>query len=279
MCKRVASEIRLIYKDTDVSCQSRRTLPPLPPLLSAVSLSLFPFFPSRRLSLAGSHSVHSLLVDPLLSSSPRRISFSQPVSRLISLLAGSLSSPDLSLTGSLSSPDLLLSTCLSPDLSPHGRPHQPSYSLDFRHHYLELAALSLLKGYKFRFMFKFNYQFRCQEMIISTGSKKSSGSRKSSSRHTNTGSSSNSQMAESSAVPNSQTQDSPQAPAPAPAPAPPAPAAPTPAPAAPAPAPAAPAPDPAADLVSINMILASPGHDRLPHLHPDRPPNTLWQVF
>ncbi|WZZ88827.1 hypothetical protein YC2023_117406 [Brassica napus] len=75
-------------------------------------------------------------------------------------------------------------------------------------------------------------------------------------------------MAESLTVPNSQTQASP----PAPAPAPPAPA---PAPAAPAPAPAAPAPDPAADLAAINMILASPGHDRLPHLHPDRPPNTL----
>ncbi|KAL0646449.1 hypothetical protein Bca4012_044740 [Brassica carinata] len=116
-----------------------------------------------------------------------------------------------------------------------------------------------------------------------SGSKKSSGSTKSSSRHTNPGSSSSSQMAESLAVPNSQTQASPPAPAPAPAapaPAPaapaPAPAAPAPAPAAPAPAAAAPAPDPAADLASINMILASPGHDRLPHLHPDRPPNTLW---
>ena len=104
-----------------------------------------------------------------------------------------------------------------------------------------------------------------------SGSKKSSGSTKSSSRHTNPGSSSSSQMAESLAVPNSQTQASPPAPAPAPA-------APAPAPAAPAPAAAAaaPAPDPAADLAAINMILASPGHDRLPHLHPDRPPNTLW---
>ncbi|KAF3525612.1 hypothetical protein F2Q69_00050892 [Brassica cretica] len=97
----------------------------------------------------------------------------------------------------------------------------------------------------------------------------SAGSKKSSSRHTNPGSSSNSQIAESLAVPNSQTQASP----PAPTPAPPAPA---PAPAAPAPAPAAPAPDPAADLMSINLILASLGHDRLPHLHPDRPSNTLW---
>ncbi|KAL0678854.1 hypothetical protein Bca4012_006835 [Brassica carinata] len=96
---------------------------------------------------------------------------------------------------------------------------------------------------------------------LSAGSKKSSGSTKSSSRHTNPGSSSNSQMAESLVVPNSQTQASPPAPAPAPA--------------APAPAPAAPAPDPAADLMSINLILASPGHDRLPHLHPDRPSNTL----
>ncbi|KAL0827855.1 hypothetical protein Bca101_051533 [Brassica carinata] len=103
---------------------------------------------------------------------------------------------------------------------------------------------------------------------LSAGSKKSSGSTKSSSRHTNPGSSSNSQMAESLVVPNSQTQASPPAPTPAPA-------APAPAPAAPAPAPAAPAPDPAADLMSINLILASPGHDRLPHLHPDRPSNTL----
>ncbi|WZZ45908.1 hypothetical protein YC2023_042167 [Brassica napus] len=117
---------------------------------------------------------------------------------------------------------------------------------------------------------------------LSAGSKKSSGSTKSSSRHTNPGSSSNSQMADSLVVPNSQTQASPPAPTPAPpapalapaAPAP-APAAPAPAPAAPAPAPAAPAPDPAADLMSINLILASLGHDRLPHLHPDRPSNTL----
>ncbi|WZZ41228.1 hypothetical protein YC2023_037487 [Brassica napus] len=50
-----------------------------------------------------------------------------------------------------------------------------------------------------------------------SGSKKSSGSTKSSSRHTNPGSSSSSQMAESLAVPNSQTQASPPAPAPAPA--------------------------------------------------------------
>ena len=111
---------------------------------------------------------------------------------------------------------------------------------------------------------------------LSAGSKKSSGSTKSSSRHTNPGSSSNSQMAESLVVPNSQTQASPPAPTPAPAAPALAPAAPAPAPVAPAPAPAAPAPDPAADLASINMILASPGHDRLPHLHPDRPPNTLW---
>nr|VDD11538.1 unnamed protein product [Brassica oleracea] len=30
------------------------------------------------------------------------------------------------------------------------------------------------------------------------------------------------------------------------------------------------------DLAAINMILASPGHHLLPHLHPNRPPNTVW---
>ncbi|KAG2280303.1 hypothetical protein Bca52824_051523 [Brassica carinata] len=122
---------------------------------------------------------------------------------------------------------------------------------------------------------------------LSAGSRKSYGSKKSSSRRSNPGSSSNSQMAESSAVPNSQTQPSPPAPAqasppaPAPAQAPPAPA-PSQAPPAPAPAQAPPPPAPNAaamtleDLAAINMILASPGHHLLPHLHPNRPPNTVW---
>ncbi|XP_048603903.1 formin-like protein 4 [Brassica napus] len=140
---------------------------------------------------------------------------------------------------------------------------------------------------------------------LSAGSRKSYGSKKSSSRRSNPRSSSNSQMAKSSAVPNSQTQPSPPAPAqasspaPAPAQAPPAPApsqappapAPSQAPPAPAPAQAPPAPAPAQappppapnaaamtleDLATINMILASPGHHLLPHLHPNRPPNTVW---
>ncbi|KAL0647573.1 hypothetical protein Bca4012_045864 [Brassica carinata] len=131
---------------------------------------------------------------------------------------------------------------------------------------------------------------------LSAGSRKSYGSKKSPSRRSKPGSSSNSQMAESSAVPNSQTQPSPPAPAqasppaPAPAQAPPAPApsqappapAPSQAPPAPAPAQAPPPPAPNAaamtleDLAAINMILASPGHHLLPHLHPNRPPNTVW---
>ncbi|KAL0802418.1 hypothetical protein Bca101_057594 [Brassica carinata] len=102
---------------------------------------------------------------------------------------------------------------------------------------------------------------------LSAGSRKNSNSKRSSSRHTNPGSSSNSQADESSAVPNSQAQSPPPAPAQAPPPAP-APAPP------PAPAPNA-APMPVADLVAINMTLASPGHDLLPHLHPDRPPNMV----
>ncbi|WZZ29146.1 hypothetical protein YC2023_012547 [Brassica napus] len=143
-----------------VSCQSRQTLPPL---LSAVTLSLCLYFCSRRLSLAGSHSLHSLLVDPLLSSSPHRISFSQPVSHRISF-----SQP-------VSRRISLLTVVL---ISRHTR------------------RTSAMSGNDY-----------CR--YLSTGSKKSSGSRKSSSRHTNPGSSSNSQMAESSAVPNSQTQASP----------------------------------------------------------------------
>ncbi|KAL0750190.1 hypothetical protein Bca101_032193 [Brassica carinata] len=239
-------------------------LPESPPLLTAVSLSLCLSFCSPRLSLAGvSPSPHrriSLSV-PLLSDvsvSPDLIlsTLSSPIHFDLGLLA---ESPSLnpSLAGSLSSrssSSAVILAGLPPSLSRTGSMSGNDYS-----RYLSTGGKK------------------------TSGSKKSSGSTKSSSRHTNPGSSSSSQMAESLAVPNSQTQASPPAPAPAPAapaPAPaapaPAPAAPAPAPAAPAPAAAAPAPDPAADLASINMILASPGHDRLPHLHPDRPPNTLW---